>query len=281
MDHFALETKPQDAAEVARFGPSNTSRFNNVSGSLGLSVPVGAVTSLSANVARGFRAPTVEELYANGFHAAVGTFDVGNPHLKPEQSTGMEAGLRTQSGKTFAQFNTYYNIISNYVLPRAIGKTEADGDSVPLVNFSQADARMYGAEGQAETELFTHVVGGVMGDFTRATLKAGGNLPYIPAGRIGTSLRYDNGRLSLGGDAKRVMSQNKVSGDQLDVATQAYTLVNLSASWIFSGKTSTVNSLTLRTDNLLDAKYRDAASRIKSFAYNPGRNFSVVYKLLF
>ncbi|MEP6832088.1 MAG: TonB-dependent receptor [Gemmatimonas sp.] len=281
VDHFALKTKPQDADEIERFGPSNSSSFNNVSGSLGLSVPVSSTTSLSANVSRGFRAPTVEELYANGFHAAVGTFDIGNPNLKPEQSTGMEAGLRTQNGKTFAQFNTYYNLINNYVLPRAVGHAEANGDSVPLVNFAQANAQMYGVEGQAETELVSHVVGGMMGDFTRATLKAGGNLPYIPAGRLGTSLRYDNGRLSIGGDVKRVMRQNKVSGDQLDVVTNPYTLVNLSASWIFSGKTSTVNSLTIRTDNLLDAQYRDAASRIKSFAYNPGRNFSVVYKVLF
>jgi len=281
VDHFALKTLPQNADEIDRFGASNTSSFNNVSGSLGLSVPLGATTSFSANVARGFRAPTVEELYANGFHAAVGTFDIGNPRLKPEQSTGMEAGLRTQSGKTFAQFNTYYNLIGNYVVPRVVGQTVANGDSVPLVNFTQADARMYGVEGQAETEIVSHVVGGVMGDFTRATLKSGGNLPYIPAGRIGGSLRYDNGRLSFGGDFKRVMSQNKVSGDQLDVITDAYTLVNLSASWIFSGKTSTVNSLTVRTDNLLDEQYRDAASRIKSFAYNPGRNVSVVYKVLF
>ncbi len=281
VDHFALRTKPQNAGEVERFGTPTTNAFNNLSGSLGLSVPIGTATSLSANVARGFRAPTVEELYANGFHAAVGTFDVGNSALKPEQSTGMEAGLRTQNGKTFAQFNTYYNLISHYILPRAVGHVEANGDSVALVNFRQSDAQMYGVEGQAEMELMSRVVGGIMGDFTRATLKTGGNLPYIPAGRIGASLRYDNGRLSFGGDAKRVLSQTKVSGDALDVATNAYTLLNLNASWIFSGKTSTVNSLTIRTDNLLDAQYRDAASRIKSFAFNPGRNVSVVYKILF
>lgn len=281
VDHFSLQTKPENAEQIERFGASETSSFNNVSGSLGLSVPVASNTSLTANVSRGFRAPTVEELYANGFHAAVGTFDIGNPGLTSEQSTGMEAGIRSQNGKTFAQFSTYYNLISNYVLPRAVGTTEADGESVPLVNFVQADARMYGVEGQVEAELRKHIVGGVMGDFTRATLKAGGNLPYIPAGRLGGSLRYDNGRLSFSGDAKRVFSQDKVSGDQLDVVTDAYTLVNLSASWIFSGKTSTVNSLTIRADNVLDEQYRDAASRIKSFAYNPGRNLSVVYKVMF
>lgn len=281
VDRFSLSTKPSDAADVERFGAASTTSFNNLSGSLGVSIPVLNSTSVTANVSRGFRAPTVEELYANGLHAAVGTFDVGNPLLKPEQSTGMEAGVRVQNGKTFAQFNTFYNIINNYVLPRAVGSAEIDGDSVPLVNFVQANARMYGVEGQMETEIVSHIVAGAMGDFTRATLKAGGNLPYIPAGRVGASLRYDSGRLAFGGDMRRVFRQDKVSGDQLDVVTDTHTLVNLSASWIFSGKTSTVSSLTLRADNVLDEQYRDAASRIKSFAFNPGRNLSVVYKILF
>ena len=72
-----------------------------------------------------------------------------------------------------------------------------------------------------------------------------------------------------------------MSGDALDIATDAYTLVNVSATWLFSVKGGTVHSLTLRADNVLDEQYRDATSRIKSFAYNPGRNLSVVYKLLF
>ncbi|MBC8087146.1 MAG: TonB-dependent receptor, partial [Phycisphaerae bacterium] len=212
-----------------------------------------------------------------------GTFDVGNPDLKSEQSTGFEVGLRAQSGRTFGQINTYYNIIDNYVLPRAVGvvNLEEENTTAPLVNFIQGNARMYGVEGQVEAEIAKRLVAGVMGDFTRATLRDGGNLPFIPAGRVGGSLRYDDGRLSFGGDVRRVFDQNNVSGDALDVATDAYTLLNLSASWIFSGKTSTVNSLTVRTDNLLDEQYRDATSRIKSFAFNPGRNFSVVYKILF
>jgi iron complex outermembrane receptor protein len=42
-----------------------------------------------------------------------------------------------------------------------------------------------------------------------------------------------------------------------------------------------VHSITLRADNLLDERYRDAASRIKDFAPNPGRNLALVYRLLF
>lgn len=281
-DRFAISTDPRDADQVARFGPAVSHSFDNVAGSVGLSVPVSHDVSLTANASRGFRAPTVEEMYANGFHAAVGTFDKGNPNLIPEQSTGLEAGLRAQSGSTFAQFNTYLNLIDHYILPRAVATIPEAGNDVPLVNYVQADAKLYGIEGQMETKLVRRLVGGVMGDFTRAQYRDGsGDLPYIPAGRIGASLRYDNGRLSFGGDAKRVFSQNKVSGDALDIATAAYTLVNLNATWLVTARGSMVHSITLRADNVLDEQYRDATSRIKSFAYNPGRNLSVVYKMLY
>ncbi len=281
-DRFSIGTNPTDADAIGRFGASQSRTFDNVAGSLGVSVPVSHELSFTANASRGFRAPTVEEMFANGFHAAVGTFDVGNPSLTPEQSTGLEAGLRAQSGRTFAQFSTYRNRINNYILPRGVGVADADGDTVPLVNFAQADARLYGAEGQFETTLGRRLVGGIMGDYTRARFQnGGGDLPYIPAGRLGASLRYDNGRLSFGGDTRRIFSQTKVSGDALDVATDAYTLVNLNATLLVTLRGSTVHSITVRADNVLDAQYRDAVSRIKSFAFNPGRNLSVVYKLLF
>ena len=63
--------------------------------------------------------------------------------------------------------------------------------------------------------------------------------------------------------------------------TDAYTLVNVSASVLFTVRGSSVHAITLRADNLFDVAYRDATSRIKSFALNPGRNVSLVYKLLF
>ena len=279
-DRFSIATAP--GAEAGRFGEAQSRTYANMAASLGLSVPVSTDMSLTANVSRGFRAPAVEELFANGYHAAVGTFDVGNATLEPEQSTGFEAGLRAQTPHTFAQFNTYYNLINKYILPSATGTTLVDGNRVPLVNFLQRDAALYGVEGQLERKLVHRLVGGVMGDYVRARIRdSDDNLPYIPAGRLGASLRYDNGRISAGGDVRRVFAQNNVGGDDLDVATNAYTLLDLSASWLFTVKGSQVHSVTMRVDNALDEQYREATSRIKSYAFNPGRNVSVVYKLLF
>ncbi|MEI6739655.1 MAG: TonB-dependent receptor [Gemmatimonadaceae bacterium] len=280
FDHFTLTTRPGDA--VDRFGPATSVAFNNLASSLGLSLPVASDVSLTANVSHGFRAPTVEELFANGFHAAVGTFDLGNPNIRPEQSTGFEAGLRAQTPHTFAQLSTYYNLIDGYIRPVAEGIRKVDGAPVPLVRYRQNDAVMYGVEGQVETKLPRHFVGGLMGDLTRAELRGLSlPLPYIPAGRLGGSIRYDDGGTAVGVEVRRVFAQSRVSGDALDIATDPYTLFNLSASRIITRAGRYVHAITLRADNLLDAQYRDATSRIKSYAFNPGRNLSVVYKLMF
>jgi iron complex outermembrane receptor protein len=89
----------------------------------------------------------------------------------------------------------------------------------------------------------------------------------------------------VGAEVRHALEQNRVpsaatADDPSAVITDAYTLVNLSAGLnvVTGGRT---NSITMRIDNLLDERYFDAASRIKHFAPNPGRNFSLVYKVLF
>jgi iron complex outermembrane receptor protein len=280
FDRFSISTKP--GAEAERFGAAVTRSFSNVAGSLGLSVPVAEGVSFTANASRGFRAPAVEEMYANGFHAAVGTFDVGNADLKAEQATGLEAGFRVQNAKSFGSIGTYLNRIDGYITPVANGTEDVDGATVPRVTFAGRNAQLAGVEGQFETKLVGKLVGGAMGDYTRASIRGSDDvLPFIPAGRLGGSLRYDDGKLSVGGDVRRVFKQDRVTNDELDVATAAYTLLDLSASYLLTVKGRQVHSITLRVDNALDEAYRDATSRIKRFALNPGRNIALVYKVLY
>jgi iron complex outermembrane receptor protein len=96
---------------------------------------------------------------------------------------------------------------------------------------------------------------------------------------VGASLRWDTGRFNAGGEVRHAFAQRDVTGGQ-DVATEAYTLVNFSAGWNMS-MGGRIHHLTLRADNVGDVRYYDATSRIKSFAANPGRNVSVVYRVMF
>jgi iron complex outermembrane receptor protein len=175
----------------------------------------------------------------------------------------------------------YYNRIDDYIFVDVVGDTLTDeGETVPVGRYAQGDATLRGVEGRVEGELLPKVVVGAMGDLVRGSLVDGGPLPFLPAARLGALARWDDGRWSLGVEARRAFAQDRVSGGAIDIPTDPYTLVNLSAGLNLI-RTSFVHSITLRVDNVLDERYRDAASRIKSFAFNPGRNLTVVYRVLF
>lgn len=264
-----------------KFGVGRTLDFNDLSGSLGLTIPFSASTSLGMSAARAFRAPTVEELFSSAFHAAAGTFDVGNPSLKSEVNQGFDAVLRRQTRRVNAEVSAYWNRISNYIAPSIErDTTTSDGIVVPLNIFAQGDATLKGVEGRVEGTVAPQVVIGAMGDMVRGEFRDGAPLPFLPAARIGAQARWDNGTLSVSGEMRHAFAQDRVSGGDVDIPTAEYTLLNLSFGVQYLGG-GLVHSITLRTDNLTDARYYDASSRIKSFAPNPGRNVAVVYKLLF
>lgn len=277
-----------------KFGPGRSLDFNNVSGSLGLTLPVGGLVSVGGSVARAFRAPTVEELYSNAVHEAAGTFDRGNPALEAENNHGVDGILRLDGARVHAQFAAYYNSVRNYITPNIVRDTvivanDGSTETLPLNEYSQADAILQGVEGRIEAEVARRLVLGAMGDVTRGRLHGGARngepLPFMPAPRIGGLARYDNGVFSLEGEVRHVFEQSRVpapaiADDPSVVATGAYDLVNFSLGWNLSAG-HLVHAITLRADNLLDKQYREATSRIKNFAFNPGRSFSLVYKMLF
>ena len=273
-----------------KFGPGIQRTFQQGSGSIGLSVPVGERLSFAMSGARAFRAPTVEELFSNAFHEAAGTFDRGNPALHEEVNTGVDGILRLHTRRVNGQVSVFASRISNYITPNIVSDTTIDGEdgpeSVPLNRFSQGNARMRGLEGRLEMEVAPRVVVGAMGDMVRGTLTTTDEpLPYMPAARLGALARWDPGAWSLGAEMRHGFAQDRVppavsDEDPSGLATEAYTVVNLNAS-LSRTLGSHVHMLTLRVDNAGNAQYRDATSRIKTFAFNPGRNVSLVYRVLF
>lgn len=274
----------------AKFGVGRSVDFNTFSGSLGVTVPVTSLLTVSGSFARAFRAPTVEELFSNGFHAAAGTFDIGNPDLRAEVNQGGEFVVRAQSQRVNGQFAVYRNTIENFIAPNIVKDTALDAEggssTVPLNRVAQANALMYGAEGRIEVEVIPRLVLGGLGDLVRGEFSVTKSpLPFIPPARLGALARWDDGVRSVSAEFRHAFGQNRVPGavsenDPASIATGAYDLLDLSAGYVFKMR-GQASSLTLRADNVLDEKYRDATSRIKRFAFNPGRNVALVYKTSF
>ena len=265
-----------------RFAGVRERDFSNVSGSLGLNFPISSELSASVSVARSFRAPTVEELFSNAFHHAAGTYDIGDPELELETNRGAEAVLRAQSQRVNAQVAAFYSRIDNYITPEVVGDTtilhegEDEEETVPLNRFRQDDAELRGVEGQVEAVVGRNLVLGVMGDMVRGDFVDGGVLPFMPAARVGGSARWDDGRYSLGVEARHAFEQTRAEPEEF--RTDAYTLVNASAGLSLRGA-GRIHSIVLRVDNLFDELYREPTSRI--LVPSPGRNVSLVYRVLF
>ena len=265
-----------------RFDPPQSRTFQNVSGSAGLNIPVTEGVSASISLARAFRAPTVEELFSSAFHAAVGSFDIGNADLAAETNEGIEGVLRAQTESVSAQAAVYYNRIDDYIAPTLVGDTlivdEGETSRVPLNVFQQANATIRGVEAQIEATVTEQIVLGAMGDVLRGKFESDAPLPFMPTARVGAALRWDNGRYSAGMDVRHALAQDEVPENEL--ATDEYTLVDLSAGATLM-RDGRVHSITVRADNVFDVLYREPTSRIKAFAPNPGRNLTLVYRLLF
>lgn len=278
-DVFAVQP---EATDDPRFAGVRDRTFRSASGSLGVNVPLNPNLSASVSVARSFRAPTVEELFSNAVHDAAGTYDVGNPELRLETNLGAEAVLRGQSERFNAQVAVFWNRIDDYITADVVGDTavfdEDHGDTevFPLNRFRQADAQLRGVEGQVEAVVAPGLVLGAMGDLVRGDFVDGGPLPFMPAARVGGSARWDDGRWSVGVEARHAFAQDRAASAEF--ATEAFTLVNASAG-LSLRRGPRIHSVVLRLENLLDEEYREPASRLR--IPSPGRNLSLVYRVLF
>ena len=262
-----------------KFGPGRERAFTAASGSLGLVIPLGDAASAAFTVARAFRAPTVEELYSRSVHAGTGAVEFGNPGLDAERALGVDAVLRVHSSRVSGQLAAYVNRVAGYIHPAVLGDTVVDGHSLPIVGYAQHDATLRGVEGSIEAVVAGSLVAGLGGDVVSADREGGGTIPFLPPARVFLGIRWDDGARLLGVRVRRAAARTRISeGDE--TPTDGYTLVDLEVG-VRMSVGGTRHSLTVRVDNVGNALYRDASSRIKDFAPNPGRNVGVVYRVGF
>jgi iron complex outermembrane recepter protein len=274
LDRYAISSK-----DDPEFGPGVHRRFTAFSGSAGVTVPLAAGVSGGVSAARSFRAPTVEELFSDALHIGTASYEIGDASLEPEFSQGLDAVLRVVRPRMSGEVSMYGNVINNFVFFEERGDTTIDGTVWPVLAYVQDRASFVGVEGRIEWEAVPRWVLAVQGDVVRAQLRDGSPVPFLPSARVGGSARWDDGSRSAGLGVRHAFRQHRVALEY-EVPTDAYTLLDMDVGYrvVRGGQ---VHSLSLRADNLMNVLYRDAASRIKDFAPNPGRNVSLLYRVHF
>lgn len=239
------------------------------------------------------RAPAIEELFANGAHLATNTFEIGDPGLDEETSNNVDVSLARTSGRWTWTVNAFYNRIDDFVFLREndlngdgiADRVEPDFDGDPanvvdadetdellLVNHAQADAEFWGFEAESVLDIFDdargHLDVRVWGDYVRARLLDGGDLPRIPPLRFGASVSWDRRGWTAGMDYTRVERQDSTAA--LETSTSGYHMLNLDLGYkqAYAGTEWTAF---LRASNLLDEEARRHVSFLKNQAPLPGR----------
>ena len=236
---------------------------------------------VSLNLDRAQRAPAEEELFANGPHVATQTFEIGNADLDKETSKQIELGLHYHSNFMSAKFSVYRNQFDNFIYLNDTGLLDPT-DGLPIRVWTQTDATFRGMEAEATFHLADNDSGKFdlrfFGDRVRAT-RDGGNLPRIPAARLGAQFNWKGEALSAGLGVTRSYAQHDI--DVFETPTDSYTFVNANLSYNFYNKENTSWDAFIQGTNLTNQEARLSTSFIKDDVPLPGRNIAVGLRVFF
>jgi iron complex outermembrane receptor protein len=264
--------------------------FTPVSGSAGLVYEPTDTVTLGLTVSSAARAPNVVELFAHGPHDGPGTFETGNPDLTVERANSVEGTVRVHASNVTFEGSLWGVTFSNYIHGQLTGNTCDDagncsspgpGDFKEL-NYTQGGARFWGLEGKAATALFDvaggTVVGDVLADYVRATLKVGGDVPLIPPYHVGGGLSFQGNMVDADVHLFYTGAQNH-PGATL-TSTDGYVSLDMDVTWRLEGLVPGV-ALSLIGRNLTDSRERNASALNHDVVELPGRDVRLVARYAF
>ena len=259
--------------------PAMKRSFTTFSASGGASYDFSPGWRAGATLAYSSRAPSIEELFANGPHAGTQAFEVGDPGLDPEKSVSAEVSLRRHSGPVRITASAYYTHFSNYIFQAQTGEIE---DNLPVFAYRQGKANYYGFELETKAELGDalgiHWDGDLIADYVHATVKDFGPAPQIPPLRLLGGISGSKGPVEGRVEVEHAFRQNRNA--PLETETDGYTLVNASLDWTPLADNPDL-TLSLAANNIFDVVARRHSSLLKDYAPLAGRDIRVTARLGF
>jgi iron complex outermembrane receptor protein len=285
-DHISVES-----LNSAAFGPALARTFDNVSSSVGVVFTPNDEYAIAFTINRAERAPTYQELFANGTHAATGAFEIGNPNLQQEKSLGFDLNLRKRIGWVTGSVSGYYNRYSNFIGQFPTGIVHVvNGESYNELLYQATNAEFIGSEMEATfhllnpitTEAPTHQNNlhlQLRADVVRARdTRTGLSLPRIPPFHLSSTLILERGRFGARLEGIYAAPQSQLAMNE--ARTNSYFLVNLSLTYrIIQGPTTL--DVYVKGMNLTNEDAREHTSVLKDRVPLPGRGLVAGLKLTF
>ena len=270
--------------------------YDVFSGAFGVNFRVTEELSLVANVDRGFRAPTLFELFVNGVHGGVAALQRGDPTLTEETSLNTDTGLRWRSDWLEVKANLYRNAIDDYIFLAGTGETTGSG--LPIFQVDQQDATLYGGDISVSARLNEYI--DVSGTYEKVEGEFDGSndeLPLLPADQFQIEASFRPGAWGPLQDTYfsagvRHAADKQSAGlrepfGQFDntpfgtASTDSYTLVDLGFGFTLPYGSGSSVQVDIGVENLFDEDYRDFLDTYKGYALSPGRDIWVKVNMPF
>ena len=269
-----------DASSGSKFSPKLRAEWD-----------VAPETTLYAQWAQGFRAPSATELYLD--YGGPGTYlAIGNPDLKPETVNGFEIGAKLGNDDLGGGVALYDNYYRNFIDEVSVSAAEA---GVPAGTYpfgitqyvNRAHVRIYGVEANAHWKfapnwkVWTSLAYAHGRDTDEDT-----PLNSVPPLKGIFGLGYDTGHWGTDVSLVLAAARNDVEDPTSDLnKTPGYGVVNLTGWW----QPEQVKGLKIQAGifNIFDKKYwnaidiPDSSTFPKDYYTAPGRNMKVAVNYRF
>jgi iron complex outermembrane receptor protein len=308
---FNTQVQPPDTVGAMHPFSDYKHTFSGTSGSIGATYVFSDRLSIKANIARGYRAPNISEISANGIHPGTNIYQIGNPNFQPEFSLQEDLGLFLSTQHLSASVEIFNNNISNYIFDQKL-QNKKGGDSVIVpgnqtFQFEAVNAQLYG--GELSLDIHPHPLDWLHFENALSILYALNKgtpgvqipddaryLPFIPPLHTRSELlaefkkkyKHFTGTFAKM-EVEYYAAQNRAfTAYNTETPTPGYTLVNAGlGTTVTTNAGTTLFRISVQGNNLGDVAYQSHLSRLKYFEpypgnasghsgiYNMGRNISV------
>ena len=275
-------SEPFRAGTVIRAGTVQRRDFNGVSGATSGIYHWTDRLSTGATLMKTFRPPGIEELFSDGPHLAVYSYEIGNAELEPENGYGTELFAKYTDDRFKLNLALFRNQIQNYLIPTNTGEKEWGSGAAGwlwIYQYMGRDVVMDGVEVQIGGEVLPQVYLQLSMSYVNGTIETSRQpLERIPPLNGKFVFSYTPSPFHFHVTSRFSGSQTRLG--KFEEPTDGYLVYDiggyLNFSWWQLG-----NMMVFEVENIFDTAYREHLSRIKSVMPEPGRNVKFLYKLNF
>jgi iron complex outermembrane recepter protein len=275
--------------------------------SAGASYHINSNTRLASHASVANRPPHISELFSRGLHHSAASIENGlmvrdgvvstnEDNIKSERSHQWVNSLQYTRKGISAELSVYANYFDDYIYLTPAGTQLTIRGFFPVFEYRQTNALLVGGDAFASIDVHPNVTMSTKFSWVRAEDRRKNNmLPFIPPADWDNSVTYHRSNVGPWRNiyatvaAEIVFAQSRaprtVYPAEITTAdlTSTFDFMPAPGTYVIckaeTGAKLALNNremtISFTVENLLDASYRNYMSRLRYYADEPGRNFSV------